>query len=361
MGSDPGLASSRPPRLTFIGSYAPASAPGIHMFLLDESAETLVPLEATAGVENPSFLALHPGGEHLFAVEEVGGGSPGAVHAFRIEKDGRSASLQPLNRQPSEGEYPCHLLIDRDGSWLIVSNYGSGSGAVLPILADGSLGPPVARFQHAGSGPNAGRQEGPHLHSTIFAPNGRHLIAADLGIDRLVVYEFDGSTGGVTGIGDVPLHPGAGPRHLAFHPDGVHLFVVGELDSTVSVMRSDGSTGELRLLQTLPTTGAGAPENTAADLHLSPAGDFVYVSNRGDDSIAVFAFDPEAGLRPSTVRPSGGIRPRGFRPAPGGSHLLVANRDSNEIVLLPLLDGGAGLGAPVARAAVEQPSWIAFG
>jgi 6-phosphogluconolactonase len=286
-------------------------------------------------------------------------GIHGAVHAFRIVRDGASVHLLARNHRSTDGDYPCHLRLDREGRRLAVANYGSGSAALFELRPDGALGEQTALVQHSGSGPHPSRQEGPHAHATVFAPDGRFLIVADLGIDRLVVYAVD--------AGSLRTHswsasaPGAGPRHLAFHPDGVHLFVVNELGNSLASYRYDAARGLLQQQQTVPTLPSDAVENTAADLLLSPSGDYVYVSNRGHNSIAVFAFDPEDGLERTAVRPCGGDWPRGFGVVPDGRHLVVANRRSGQIVVLPLLDGGADVGEPVARAAVAEPSCAVFG
>ena len=344
----------------FVGSYAPAGDPGIHAFTFDGASGDLRPAASFAGVTNPSFLAT--AGDYLYAVGETGRGSHGthgSVHAFRIDRQGASIDLVPLNRRSSAGDYPCHLRLDHAGRRLAVANYGGGSVAVFPILPDGSLGEMTALVQHSGEGPNPARQEGPHAHSSIFSPDDRFLIVADLGIDRLVVYAVDGSA--LTTYGWTATAPGAGPRHLAFQPDGEHLFAANELDNTLTSYWYDAARGFLESLQTVPTLPPDAPANTAADLHRSPAGDFVYVSNRGHNSIAVFAFDPEDGLARTAIRSCGGDWPRGFAPVPDGRYLMVANRRSDEVTLLPLLDGGAGIGDPVSRAAVREPSCVVFG
>jgi 6-phosphogluconolactonase len=355
--------STVPETCLFVGSYGPEDRPGIYAVGLDEAATGLHLRGSFAGVRNPSFLSLHPGGDHLYAVSETGRGSDGthgAVHAFRLERAGATVDLVALNHRSTAGDHPCHLRIDGDGRWLAVANYGTGNVAVFPLLPDGVLGEMAAFVQHAGTGPNPNRQEGPHAHATIFTPDNRFLIVADLGIDQLVVYAFDADTGSLARHRAVLVNPGAGPRHLAFHPDGMHLFVVNELTSSVTWYRYDAPAGSIRELQTRSTVPSDAPENTAADIHLSHSGRHVYVSNRGHDSVAVFAFDPALGLDRIAIRSSGGGWPRGFGLAPGGRHLVAANRHSNEIVLLPLLAGGADIGEPVARAGVTQPSCITF-
>jgi 6-phosphogluconolactonase len=351
------------PVTVFVGGYSSEHLPGIFAFALDEASGGLCLQGGFDGIRNPSFLALHPGGRFLFAVSEIGAGrddAPGAVHALRIDGEPGSLQLVSLNHRSTDGDDPCHLALDGTGRWLAVSNYGSGSVAVFPILADGRLGERASSVRHAGSGPNTQRQEGPHAHSALFLPGDRFLVAADLGIDRLVVYAFDGDTGAPALHDEIEAAPGAGPRHMALHPGQRHLFVVNELESSVTAYVCDPGSGRLRALQSVSTVPRGVPDNTAADIHVSPSGRHVYVSNRGHDSIAVFAFDPSGCLTRVAVRPSGGRWPRGFGIGPGGRHLVVANQHSDEVALLPLVAGGSDVGRPLVRAAVARPSNVAF-
>lgn len=351
-------------RALFVGSYAPSDEPGIHSFVLDESSGDLRLRGSFAGVRNPSYLAVHPDGDRLFAVGETGFGSDGiqgSVHGFRIDEEGGVISLAAVNQRSTAGDFPCHLDIDPTGRWLAVANYGTGNAALFPIESDAGLGEMATSVQHAGRGPNVDRQKGPHVHSATFAPDNRFLIVADLGIDRLVIYSFDADTGSLVRHGDAETEPGAGPRHLAFHPDGVHLFVVNELASSITLHQYDADTGRVRPLQTMSTLPSGVAGNLAADIHVSRSGSHVYVSNRGHNSMAVYEFEPATGLNRTAVRSCGGDGPRSFAPAPGGGYLVVANRHSDEIVVLPLLTGGSDMGEPVARATISQPSCIMFG
>jgi 6-phosphogluconolactonase len=350
-------------RRMLVGSYAPEDGPGISAFAVDDTAARLRLEKTFTGIRNPSFLAVHPAGNHLFAVSETGlssDGAHGAVHAFRIEREQGLFDLVPLNQRSTGGDHPCHLHIDAGGHWLAVSNYGSGDVAVFPIEPDGRLGEMAASARHSGSGPRPDRQEAPHAHSAIFAADGRFLLVADLGIDQIVVYAFVAADGSLVRHGDVATSPGAGPRHMVFHPDGSHLMVVNELDSTVSLYRYDARAGSLSELQTFSTVPTDVSQNTAADIQISPLGRHIYVSNRGHNTVAVFAFDPEHGLNRTAVRSSGGEWPRGLGLAPGGRHLVAANRYSDDVVVLPLLAGGSDIGKPIARAMAAQPSCIAF-
>jgi 6-phosphogluconolactonase len=346
-------------QLVLVGGYARAGEPGIHAFGFDPASGALAPRGSYAGPANPSFLALHPDGARLFAVQEAGAGdpAPGAVLAFQMAR--APWGLAAGNSQPSGGDWPCHLAFDRSGGWLAVSNYGSGTLRAIALdEAAGGLGAPGPVAQHSGRGPNAERQEGPHAHSAIFAPDNRFLIAADLGIDRLVVYAFDQASGGLAPHAEAPARPGAGPRHMAFHPAGRLLYVANELDNSVAVYDYSPSDGGLRQRQVLPTVPADAGHSQVADIHL--AGDRLYVSNRGHNSIAVFQIGPTGALEHLATQPCGGDWPRNFALAPAGGHILVANQNSGELTVLPLLAGPAAVGAPLARASVPGAACVIF-
>lgn len=345
-----------------VGSYGPSDHATIHLCNLNGETGEIRLVGSCSGVDNPSFLVVPPGGGHVYAVGETGlagDGTPGSVHAFRIVEQPDSLELIRVNQQPSGGDHPCHLSIDAEGRWLVVSNYGTGSVAVLPIRPDGGLGEIVSMVQHEGRGPNPDRQGGPHAHATIFTPDGRFLITADLGIDRLLISAFDRRTGSLRRHGEVETAAGAGPRHLAFHPDGTRLFVVNELDNTLTLYRYDAVAGTLRDLATVPTLAPDAPESIAADIRIAPDGRHAYVSNRGHDSVAVFAVDRGRMTRVA-VRPCGGAWPRGLGLAPDGDHLLVANQHSDDLVVLPLLAGGSEIGAPAAHIPIARPTCVAF-
>ena len=342
-----------------VGGYASAEQPGIQSFLFDETTGQLTGGGSFTGINAPSFLITHPNKRWLYAVSETGKGSHGSfgeVWAFQFERE--PFTIQPINHQSTRGDWPCHLHLDATGSWLIATNYGTGNAAIYPVHPDGSLGEMTDFIQHQGTGPNAERQEGPHAHSSIFTPDNRFAIIADLGIDQLVIYEFNSSTGKLLLHSSVNTQPGAGPRHLAFHPNGKWMYAANELDSTVTYY--DAERGVLLERQTLPTIPSDSPENIVADIHVSASGERVYISNRGHNSIAVYDIGRDGNLTLVNIPTCGGNWPRNFALAPSGRFLLVANQYSNEVCILPLLQGSAALGAPVARMTVAGASCIQF-
>ena len=349
-------------QVLYIGSYAPADQPGILVCTFDDATGDLTVRGSFAGVVNPSYLIVHPNGRWLYTVSETSQqkeGTPGAVWALRFTRE--PWSMESINHQTSGGDLPCHLEINSTGQWLLVSNYGSGTVSVLPILPEGALGEMTDLIQHHGSGPNLARQEGPHAHSATFTPDQRFVIVADLGIDALQVYAFDAAAGRLHAHTQINSRPGAGPRFKAFHPSGLHLYVNHELDNTVGVYDYDAVSGmlyERQIIETLPPT---APESAIAGIQISPAGDRLYVSNRGHDSISIFEIEEDGRLARLAIRPCGGRCPRDIAISPSGRFLLVANQESNEVVVLPVLDGVVeALGAAVARTNVVGASCVHF-
>lgn len=353
--------STLKPHLLFVGSYASAEQPGIHAFWLDPATGALTPAGAFAGVASPSFLALHPNGQSVLAASETsaGDGAPGGVAALHFER--APLALTPLGWQRSGGDWPCHICISPDGGWSLVANYGSGSVGVLPILPDGALGPLRDLVRHEGRSADDERQAGPHAHATIIDHESRFVIVADLGLDQLVTYQLDQATGLLTAHDRTLTRRGAGPRHMAFHPGERTLYVANELDSTVSAYAFDPREGHLHELQTITTLPPGAPPNQVADIHVDAAGRRIYVSNRGHNSLAVFAIDAQGLLSPITIAPCGGAWPRGFALTPDGAFALVANEHSDELVVLPLRDGPEPVGEPVARASVPTAACVIIG
>jgi 6-phosphogluconolactonase len=360
--------------LAFVGTlnrpvaYFPAAnGPGIGVFTYNEDSGAFTPLHQVGGVDNPAYLLLDAAGRTLYAASEVSGWHEGIVTAYRIDR--ASGALTYINKQATRGSITAHLSLHPSGHWLFVTNYRMGpDGArppqavvVFPVEADGGIGAPVASVAHSGHGPNA-RQEGPHPHCAVPSADGRHVVVADLGIDQLRVYRFDVGTGALAPATRplVALPPGAGPRSLAFHPSGRFLFATYELGSAVAALAWDEASGGLDLIEatsTLPEGWTGA--STCSDLALSPDGRFLYVANRGHDSIAVFAIDPASGrMHPLQHHPTSGATPRHITLDLTGRFLLVANQDGDAVVAL-VRDAASGTLSPSGqRAAIGTPMCV---
>ena len=340
----PGPAAAVAPALTvYVGTYTGAGSRGIYRFTLDTTTGAASAPVLAGEAKNPSFLALHPSGRFLYAVGETDsfdGKKTGAVSAFAI--DPKTGDLTLLNQQASEGGGPCHLVVDRAGRNVLVANYGGGTVAVLPIGKDGRLAKASSVQAHSGSGPNKGRQEKPHAHGTYLDASGRHALAPDLGADRVFVYRFDAGRGTLEPQGATPLEPGSGPRHLAFDPAGRHVYVIDELASTITVFGYDAAKGALQTLQTVSTLPAGSSAaNTAAEVALTPDGRWLYGSNRGHDSLALFSVAADGRLTAAGHFPAGGRTPRHFAIDPSGRWLLVAHQGSDSITIFRV-DGATG-------------------
>jgi 6-phosphogluconolactonase len=329
--------------LVFVGTYTGGKSQGIYTCELDTATGALKQLDVTGEVKNPSFLAIHPSKRFLYSVSEVGDYSDtgsGAITAFTLDSQG--GRLKMLNHQSSTSGGPCHLVVDRAGKNVLVANYGGATAAVLPIGADGKLAPASSTVRHAGSSVDRSRQEAPHPHSINLDPAGRFAFVADLGLDKVLVYRFD-SENGTLAANDPPsvsVAPGSGPRHFAFHPSGKFAYVINEMKSTVTAFNYDAGRGVLTILATeVPDTVSTLPggftsENTTAEVQVHPTGNFLYASNRGHDSIAIFAIDPTDGsLTGLGHEPTGGRTPRNFGIDPDGKFLLAANQDSGTITV----------------------------
>ncbi|HXY50449.1 MAG TPA: lactonase family protein [Terriglobales bacterium] len=349
--------------LLYVGTYTTKESRGIYAYRYDAGSGATIPLGLAAESENPSFLAIHPNRRFLYAVNELEryrGQSSGAVSAFAI--DSATGRLKLLNTLPSSGADPCYLALDRTGKHLLVANYTGGSVAVFPLQGDGSLGEASAFVQHTGSSVNRERQEGPHAHWMETSPDNRFALATDLGLDEVIVYRFDAAKGTVT-PSDPPfakLNAGAGPRHFAFHPNGNYGYLVNELQSTVTVFSYQaGALHELQTVSTLPSDFRG--KNDAAEIEVDPSGRFLYTSNRGDDSIALFAIDPAKGMLTAVgFTNAGGKTPRNFTLDPTGTRLFVANQDSGNIVVFAI-DQKNGRLMPTGRVlTVPSPVCLKF-
>lgn len=350
----------------YVGTYtAGTKSEGIYRLVVDAPDGRVRALTLAAESVNPSFLALTPDRRQLVAVNEVTsyeGRASGGITAFR--RDPGSGALAQTSAAASLGGAPCYVVVDNAGGHVLLANYVGGNAAVFPLSADGILGPAAAVVQHAGTGPIAARQGSPHAHCILLDPANRFAFVADLGIDRIKAYRFDARRGtlAVAPHPEVELRPGAGPRHLAFAPDGRTLYAVNELDATLVALDYDAASGALRERQVLSTRAPRATgDNFPADLHVHPTGRAVYASNRGDDAIAVFSVHPDSGaLTLVQSVPTGGAWPRNFALDPSGTLLLVANQRSDSIVAYSIDPADGRLTATGARIEVPSPVCLLF-
>jgi 6-phosphogluconolactonase len=345
--------------IAFVGTYTgKTTSKGIYAYQFDAANGQLTAIGLAAETADPSFLAVHPNGKYLYAVNEIGtfnGSSAGAASAFAI--NAKSGALKFLNQVSTHGPGPCHVSLDKTGSYVLVANYDGGSIASFPVQGDGSLGTVSGFVQHSGSGPDKERQGGPHAHWIGTSPDNRFALAVDLGLDDVLVYNFDSSKGIFTPnlSGYAKVKPGAGPRHLAFHPDGKFVYVLSEMESSVTAFSYQAKNGTFSALQTisaLPKDYTGRKE--AAEIAVHPSGKFLYTSNRGHDSIAIFEIERKGTLKLLANVLTGGKTPRHFAIDPTGNYLLAENQESNNIVAFHI-DSATGSLTPTGQT-VEVPS-----
>lgn len=349
----------------YVGGQSKTRDGGIHRFELDMDTGKLTAVGATTGVGSPSFLAIAPGGRFLYAVNERGrfrGQRTGSLSAFAI--DPRTGDLTLLNQQATGGPGPCHLIVDKTGRHVLAANYSGGSVCVLPIGDDGRLGERTAFVQHEGRSVNPRRQKGPHAHSVNLDAANRLAVVADLGLDKVLLYRFDAAKGSLTPNAPpfAKVKPGSGPRHFAFHPTGRFAYAINELASTVTAFAYDAERGALTELQTLATLPEGFDgESYTAEVAVHPSGKFLYGSNRGHNSIVVFAIDAATGrLRLVEHESTQGDWPRHFGVDPTGAFLIAANRRSNDLVVFRI-DAATGALTPTGHTAtVPAPACVKF-
>jgi len=350
----------------YFGTYTRGPSKGIYAYRFEPAAGKFTPLGLAAESPNPSFLAVHPSGRFLYAANEHeegdGPGKNNNVSAFAVNQT--NGKLTFVNKVSSRGEGPCHVTVDKTGKTLLVANYGSGSVAALPIQADGRLGEAVGFDQHQGKSVDPARQMGPHAHFITPSPDNRFALAADLGLDKVSVYRFDPSKAGLM-PNDPPfamVRPGAGPRHLTFDPTATHVYVNGEMGSNVSAFTWDAKTGTLKEFQSISTLPAGfTGTSSTAEIQIDRGGRFLYVSNRGHDSIAMFAVDKASGrLTAAGHVPTGGKTPRYFTLDPTGAYLLAGNQASSTVSIFRV-DAGTGKLTPAQTLTdVPEPVAMAF-
>ena len=353
--------------LFYVGTYTEegSKSKGIYAYRYDARTGEITSLGLAAETTNPSWVTLHPNGRFLYAVNEVGnykGPNSGGVSAFSVDRG--TGKLTFLNELPTRGADPCYVTVDKTGKYVLVANYTGGSVAVFPILRDGSLGEASAFVQHSGHGLNPQRQEGPHAHSIDLSPDNRFAMVDDLGLDEVLVYKFDGAKGTLT-PNDPPfakVDPEAGPRHFALRPDGKFAYVVGEMGHTVTAFSYDSAAGKLQTLQTITTLPQDfTGRNDDAEIRVHPSGKFLYASNRGDDSIAIYAIDRRKGtLVQVGSSHTGGKEPRNFEIDPTGTLLFAANQKSDSIVVFRI-DGKTGQLTPTGKVLeVGSPVCVKF-
>ncbi len=354
--------------LAYVGTYTGPNSAGIHAWRFDSTTGKATQIGLVATTANPTFLAIHPDGKHLYAANETDSwqGKPGGyVTAYRIDK--ASGTLTELGQQSTVGGGPCHLNVDATGKALVAVNYGGGSVASFPIHSDGSLGAHATFIQHHGSSVDPARQKEPHAHSVNLSPDNHFALVCDLGMDQVLSYAIHPGKGTLSEkpASSVRLPPGSGPRHLAFTPDHKFAFVNGEMLSTVSSFRFNPAHAELTRIGTVSTLPADiAPEkakaNSTAEVRVHPSGKFVYVSNRGHDSIAVFRHDGHGGLTRVTNVPTGGHTPRNFNFDPTGHWLWAENQGSDSILIFSV-DAATGDLKPTGQTLkVGQPVCVRF-
>jgi 6-phosphogluconolactonase len=323
--------------VVFASAFATGEKAGIHAFVFDTQKGQLKPLSRSTGVQNPFFIALSPDKKFLYAIdaEKFGGTSDEFVAAFAIE--GRGGNLRLINRQSTRGGASCFLEVDPAGKTVLVANYKTGSVASLPVREDGSLGEAVSFFQHSGSGGDAKRQKGPNAHSLVVSPDGKYALAADLGIDKILVYGLDSGSGKISPHATQPsidLAPGSGPRHLIFSPAGNHVYVINELANTIAVFDWSPALGTLKQKQTIPTLPADfSGKSYTADVKMTPDGRYLYGTNRGHDSIACYRVGENGLLTLTGIESSRGKGPQNLLISPDGRWLLCANMPGNGVMV----------------------------
>jgi len=345
----------------FVGTQTSGKQPakGIYRLELDSATGRLTSAELAAETAQPTFLAIHPNSNFLYSVGEDA--KSGAISAYAL--DSKTGKLTFLNKQSSGGGGPCHVLVDREAKCVLAANYNTGSVCCLPIKSDGSLAEATAFIQHQGKSIVPGRQDGPHAHSINVDAANRIAIAADLGLDKLLIYRFDPAKGTLQ-PNEPPaldLAKGAGPRHFTFHPNGKFAYAINELDSTVTALSYDAGKGVLTPLQTLSTLPKPTKGNSTAEVVVHPSGKFLYGSNRGHNSIAIFAIDEKTGQLTAMGHQDKDIKtPRNFAIDPTGTLMIVANQDSGSLVVFRVDQKTGALTPTDIRVEVPRPVCVRF-
>lgn len=333
------MQSTKNSALLFIGTYTrlephlvTANGKGIYTYRLDLDSGELTYLSEVHGIVNPSFLTIGPEQRYLYAVSEIDQTEDGGVSAYAIDQ--ASGALSHINTQQAGGSSACYISVDQTGRLAITSNYMSGNIGMFAIRPDGGIDAAHQFMQQEGTGPNRDRQEGPHAHCLVIDPTNRYAFSADLGADKIFGYKIDFEAEQLILHHELKLEPGSGPRHLVFHPNGNNAYLIQELDSTITALSYDSENGMLQMIETVSTLPVGFEGlSHCADIHVTPNGKFLYGSNRGHDSIVIYAIDKATGkLSLVGHEPARGEIPRNFAIDPTGTYLLVANQNSDNIV-----------------------------
>lgn len=345
-----------------VGTYTGGQSEGIYVYRFNSDNGTYKEVSHVK-TSNPSYVVVSPDEKFVYAVHEDAGnnGKGGEISAFAFDK--RTGVLTYLNKQPTNGDHPCYVDVDRTGRWVVAANYSSGSLSLIPVQPDGSLGNEVNHITHEGSGTNRQRQEKPHVHCTLFSSDNKTIYVPDLGIDKVMMYSFNAATGDITPARQpfAKSEDGAGPRHITFHPNNKYAYLVEELSGTVVAYRhKKGTLKKIQRVSTMPVGDSTFPGS--ADIHVSPDGRFLYASNRStSNTIAIFSIDKKGKLTPVAHQSTLGNGPRNFNFDPSGNFLLVGNQNSNEIVVFKR-DGQSGrLTDSGTRISVGKPvclKWI---
>lgn len=352
--------------MVYIGTYTGPKSQGIYRCTFDATTGKLGEPTIAAKTKNPSFLAIHPSGQFLYAVGEISDFAKdkkrrvGAISAFKIKEDG---GLDLLNQESSEGAGPCHVVVDKAGKNVLAANYGGGSVCVLPIGKDGLVSKATGFVQHAGKSVDKGRQQGPHAHSVNLDSANRFAFVADLGLDKVLVYRFDPETGKIT-PNDPPavdIEPGGGPRHFALHPTEKFAYCCNEMTSKVTAMTYDKTSGKLEVIQTISTLPEPTKGNSTAEIVVHPSGKFLYCSNRGHNSIAIFTIDQKTGKLTAAGHQGEGIKvPRNFALDPTGNFCLVASQAGDNVRVFKVNQETGQLTATDSKIEVGGPVCIRF-
>jgi len=315
-----------------IGTYTSGKSEGIYVYKFNTQSGEFK-FVSSAKADNPSFISVSPNEKFVYAVNE-NGDDKGSIAAYSFDK--KTGVLSYLNKQPSGGDHPCYVNVDSKGKWVVAGNYTGGSLAVLPVNADGTLEPPKQVIKHEGHSVNKDRQEKPHVHSTNFSPDYKWLFVPDLGIDKVMIYSFDDNNGKLQAAKKpyVQTKPGAGPRHFAFHPSGKYAYLMEEMGGTVEVYAYDkhGGLNNIQTISSIPADYNGSAGS--ADIHVSPDGKFLYASNRGEsNTIAIFSIGEDGKLKLVGHESTFGKTPRNFNFDPSGNFLVVANQNSDNVVI----------------------------